>query len=215
MWQHAGSPSKFSLRKATVSLNRISHCRVVTLVFNRLTRGFLCDLPLTRSLPLLLSAKALRIVMLVSKATIQDLSPGRVDRCWMKKHESVAALANCLYFLLNRSSRKLKCESQSQKVTPEHKLFCYFIRSWEKKIAWCNISHCKWMKQAVLKQAGFAAVPLEEEEERIKFIFSKVGTDWVSPINVKRQIRELYERGGLKNKSQQANAKKQILPSVV
>lgn len=47
--------------------------------------------------------------MLVSKATNRDLSPGRVDRRWMKEHESVAALANCLYFLLNCSSRKIKC----------------------------------------------------------------------------------------------------------
>lgn len=66
--------------------------------------------------------------MLVSKATNRDLSPGRVDRRWMKEHESVAALANCLYFLLNCSSRKLKvCGAQSQKVTPQYKLFCYFF----------------------------------------------------------------------------------------
>lgn len=64
-------------------------------------------------------------------------------------------------------------------------------------------------------------VPLEEEEEeRIKFLFSKVGTDWASPINVKRQIRGLYEmkKGGgekSKNKSQWASAKKQMLLSVV
>lgn len=61
-------------------------------------------------------------------------------------------------------------------------------------------------------------VPLEEEEEeKIKFLFSKVGTDWASPINVKRQIRGLYEmkRGESKNKSQWASAKKQMLRSVV
>lgn len=53
-----------------------------------------------------------------------------------------------------------------------------------------------------MKQAGFpgfAAVPLEEEE-RIKFLFSKVGMDKASPINVKTQIRGLYEmkRRGIK-----------------
>lgn len=55
--------------------------------FIGLTRGSLCDLPLRRTLPLSLTAVAQNSHMLVSKATKQDLCPGRVDR-----HESVAAL---------------------------------------------------------------------------------------------------------------------------
>lgn len=64
-----------------------------------------------------------------------------------------------------------------------------------------------------MKQAGFpgfAAVPLKEDE-RIKFLFSKVGTDKASPINVKTQIRGLYEmkRGG----NQKANLSGPVLRS--
>lgn len=49
---------------------------------------------------------------------------------------------------------------------------------------------CNWVKQAWFP--GFAAASLEEEE-RINFLFPKVGTDWISPINVKRQISGLRE----------------------
>lgn len=149
--------------------------------------------------------------MLVSKATNRDLSPGRVDRRWMKEHESGAALANCLYFLLNRS--KLKCAQHRIRKRHHSTNFSVILFALGKKIAWSKISHCKWMKQAGFP--GFTAVPLEERE-RIKFLFSKVGTEWISPINVKRQIRGLCKRGDKsKNKSHWASAQKQVLLSVV
>lgn len=75
-----------------------------------------------------------------------------------------------------------------------------------------------------MKQAGFpglAAASLEEDE-RINFRFPKVGTDWISSINVKTQIRGLCEmkqgrkkKKPQKNKTQRAVAEDKILLSVV